>query len=840
MQQRLGRYRILGSIARGGGGEVFRAVDPSRGREVALKVLRGRGQRKVQRLTREAESLLRLEHPHVVEVLDVGQHEGALFLAMELLEESLEDRLQRQGPLEPRAAAQLARKLALALAHAHRCGLLHRDLKPSNVLFTRDGEPKLADFGLARDVDEGSARLTRSGAYLGTPGYWSPEQAQGRRGGQGPHTDVYGLGATLYAALTGEPPFEPTSIPEAVAFSLQAAPRPSQVNRAVDGRLDAVVARCLAPEPSERYRDGDALARALGDYLEGRGPRAYPRGLLIAVLAVVVALAAGLGVALWPVASRAEPSVTQDPLADARAALVAGRFEAALEHLTGLESPEAEQARGEALVWLDRFDEAEVVFRALAGADDPARATLGLAVAQLGQSKCASGWRDLLTVPSSLDDDVLFAYGSALAGYRHGDNEGGLQWCEPVLRRYPRHEGARVLELWLLTSNAQEWNALDRCEAWVAEDPNSPRARAELVNLYGNLGREDDFRAALAAAHRDFPDDLQIGLSFAAHEQREGRPGAAEALLADLMRAHPGSPTPHMKLADLLLERGEVDLAMREVDAAVALEPENPRALWRKATCLMAAKQLSLAVKASLDAVEDEFALSQPVVELGARLRQLGRDDLAERVFAGVLGRVPARQGAALCELGMTFLSVRESAWAEAAYRRAEPLLPAPALHGLVLSQADQGKLEDAQQAVMRLESLTVTPTVHVLAAHSLSRLGRLDEVQAHLDRLDEEAISFTHRSLQLRLLLELRRYAEAEAAAQRCLDAYPNVASAHLMWANVTVEAVGVLYEQARPEEGRIRVERVRRVLRDALRRGMTPSGRQHAEGMLRYLDGR
>jgi serine/threonine-protein kinase len=202
----IGRYRLVEQIGRGGMGEVWRAQAPD-GREVALKLLlagRGAGPDQRRRFGTEVRTQLRLRHPNLVALLDAGETDaGVPFLVLEWVPgETLAARLAREGPLHPRDAVELVRRLALALAHCHGQGVLHRDLKPENVLLRAgDGEPLLTDFGLARDLDVSLA--TRSGVSLGTPGWWSPEQAFGQTGAVGPRSDVYGLGALLYAALTG-------------------------------------------------------------------------------------------------------------------------------------------------------------------------------------------------------------------------------------------------------------------------------------------------------------------------------------------------------------------------------------------------------------------------------------------------------------------------------------------------------------------------------------------------------------------------------------------------------------------------------------------------------------
>ena len=217
--ERVGPYRILKELGRGGMGAVYEAATPN-GQRVALKVLLQGGSAlpaQRTRFEREARALAKVSHPNVVRLLDIGEHRGLPYMVLELHSGgTLADEL-RAGPLTPAAALELGLQLAAGVSAAHAQGVLHRDLKPDNVLM-EDGRALITDFGLAKDCRrEGETqRLTRSGVFLGSPGYWAPEQARGDPGAVGPATDVYGLGATLYAALACRPPIEGEGIFEIV------------------------------------------------------------------------------------------------------------------------------------------------------------------------------------------------------------------------------------------------------------------------------------------------------------------------------------------------------------------------------------------------------------------------------------------------------------------------------------------------------------------------------------------------------------------------------------------------------------------------------------------------
>jgi eukaryotic-like serine/threonine-protein kinase len=203
-------YEVLGELGRGGMGVVYRARHLRLDRLVALKLLRDgvhAAPDEVARFRHEAEVVARLQHPHIVQIFEVGEYDGRPFLALEFVAGgSLAQRL-RGNPLPARQAAGLLETLARAMHVAHQRDVVHRDLKPANVLLTADGTPKVTDFGLAKRLDS-VAGQTQTGVILGTPSYMAPEQAGGKREAVGPLADVYALGAVLYELLTGRPPFK--------------------------------------------------------------------------------------------------------------------------------------------------------------------------------------------------------------------------------------------------------------------------------------------------------------------------------------------------------------------------------------------------------------------------------------------------------------------------------------------------------------------------------------------------------------------------------------------------------------------------------------------------------
>jgi WD40 repeat protein len=300
----VGSYELLGEVARGGMGLVYKARHAKLNRIVALKMMLGgpqAGPAELARFRKEAEAAARLQHPNIVQIYEIGEQDGRPFLALEFIDGgSLADKVAGK-PQPARAAAELVETLARAIHHAHQRGVIHRDLKPANVLLQiadgsvpadkpatdsvpsaicspRPAIPKITDFGLAKRFDEAGTH-SRSGAIVGTPGYMSPEQARGDAEAIGPPTDVYGLGAILYELLTGRPPFQAAHALDTLEQVCTQEPvPPSRLYPRLPRDLETICLKCLQKESRKRYGNAEALAEDLRRFMAGEPIQARPIG----------------------------------------------------------------------------------------------------------------------------------------------------------------------------------------------------------------------------------------------------------------------------------------------------------------------------------------------------------------------------------------------------------------------------------------------------------------------------------------------------------------------------------------------------------------------------------
>jgi WD40 repeat protein/HEAT repeat protein len=373
-----GDYELLEEIARGGMGVVYRARQVSLNREVAVKlILAGEyaGGRDIRRFKAEAEAAANLDHPNILPIFEVGEHQGQQYFSMKLVAGgSLSDRLGHKPDAAVRPLVALLSKVCHAVHFAHQRRILHRDLKPSNILLDADGTPYVTDFGLAKKVDAPS-ELTQSGALVGTPSYMPPEQARGEKRVT-TAGDVYSLGAILYEMLTGRPPFRAETVLDTVLQVLEKDPdHPRTVNPSADRDLSVIALKCLDKDPARRYPSAAALADDLERWAQGepilaRPVPAWEKGwkwakrhpAAAALLAMcVVALAAGVaGLAVSNRMIAQKQRETDAALRDRTAALadsaasLAGEQQARQATADALEQVKQEQAHTKAALAAER------------------------------------------------------------------------------------------------------------------------------------------------------------------------------------------------------------------------------------------------------------------------------------------------------------------------------------------------------------------------------------------------------------------------------------------------------------------------------------------------------
>jgi len=360
---RIPGYELLSTLGRGGMGVVYKARHQKLNRLVALKmILAGShaGAAELARFQVEAEAIARLQHPNIVQVHEIGEHEGKPFFSLEFCGGGSVAQKLGGTPLPAKEAAVLVRTLARAMQAAHDQQIIHRDLKPANVLLTKKGIPKITDFGLAKKLDE--AGQTQAGAVTGTPSYMAPEQAGGESSEVGPLADVYTLGAILYECLTGRPPFRAaTSLETILQVTMDEPVPPSQLQSKTPKDIETICLKCLQKKPDKRYATAMRFAEDLSRFLKGEPVLARPvgrverswrwcrRNPVVAGLLATVAATFILGtVVAWGFALRADANARQSDANAKRAETNAERVEREKANVVdALEKAQKETKRAE-------------------------------------------------------------------------------------------------------------------------------------------------------------------------------------------------------------------------------------------------------------------------------------------------------------------------------------------------------------------------------------------------------------------------------------------------------------------------------------------------------------
>ncbi len=703
--ERLGKFMILSELGRGSMGVVYEAFQEDLKRKVALKILPGNitlDAKQVRRFHREAESVARLRHDNVIQIYEVGQVDSTHYFAMELVDGRPLDAEAGRDREAILRAARIARDAARGLAHAHEKGVIHRDVKPGNLLVDRNGRVVVTDFGLARLTD--SASLTSTDAIVGTPKYMSPEQilAHAKRPVDG-RADIYSLGATLYHAVAGRPPFDAPTVQGFIKAILEERPpTPRRFNRQIPHDLATIVLRCLEKDPEDRYASAGELADDLDRLLSGERIHAKPKGTLalaaeavrrhkvIAATGTVAALALFLVLVLGGKAAEETERADQEKQRAAmqarlRAILDNRDYDVAVSDIEDLCAGEPENADGKlvrATVYrnraLARLREAPPFFDGVI--DDLERAgergsfwhLMALVEAgRLADATAAAG-----ALPARDPVRALALARVALEEGRHADAIALLQDPPPE----PQGDEAavfRALTLGLARKAMRHPEAADLLKeaneraAYVTMPWLRSRATAAFFEGGGNV---NDYLASLS---RTFADTLRLFAVF-----RDKLTGAevpvAQHLVSSVLRLADQAPVLPtalegiaqkrldeakgedravalllLAIARMNLDRRALALEALDEAEAVATPEVEPYVYWTRALALRLQGNLSLAVQAAQQAIElalslpEEFRDLQYLCEHAALLALEAPEDQAQRTARFLREQLEAmREGA--------------------------------------------------------------------------------------------------------------------------------------------------------------------------------------------------
>jgi serine/threonine-protein kinase len=742
-----GDYEVLGEMARGGMGVVYRARQRGLNRLVALKVVRAgewASPEEVRRFRNEAETVALLDHPSIVPVYEVGEQAGQLYFSMKLVEDGSLARQPDRFRDDPRAAASLLATVARAVHHAHQRGVLHRDLKPSNILLDEGGRPHVTDFGLARRVEADSS-LTQSGAIVGTPSYMAPEQATGQKGAVTTATDVYGLGAVLYALLTGRPPFQAESALDTLVQVREREPDPpGGVNSRVPRDLETICLKCLAKEPQRRYGSALALAEDLERFLAGQPIQARPVGvwergvkwarrrpLVVAAVAGLVvafiALGAGAGWVLSDRAARqreAQNKVreSEDKVRDALEAagpglrhgnpwdpaLIAAAQRAVAQLNSGLVGPDlrrkVEQLQKDVRMLADlerlRLDK----ISSLDGksvSNDPvpelanAFREYGIDVETLEPDVASALVRDSAiceTLVASLDD-----WASMLTGPAKKEQRQSLKRLLEVTRTADPDPWRDRLRGMLLSGDDSDLTQLAR-SAPVEELPRSTLVLLEHLVAVRSTASGPVMKL-VRRAQRRFPADFWINHTLA-YALQNGQPPQLEEAIGFFRAAvalRPGSYGTHVNLGRALSDKGDVDEAIDEYREAIHLKKDSAIAHMDFGVALRRKGMVEEAIAEYREAIRLKKDIASAHSNLGAALYVKGDVDEAIDECREAL-RLEKDDAVAHTNLGLALRAKGNVEEAIAEYREAIRLEVDLALAHNALGQAllDRGQVDGA------------------------------------------------------------------------------------------------------------------------------------------------
>lgn len=797
-------HEIVEVIGQGGMGIVYRANDLCLRRVVAVKTLISgvpTGPRQLERFLREAQAAAALLHPNIVQVHEVGNQDGVPYFTMEFVEGgSLADWFDA-APRSAAECAALVATLAEAAHFAHRSGIVHRDLKPSNVLLASDGTPKIVDFGVAcrLDCDPG---LTATSAPIGTPSYMSPEQARGESTAIGPRSDVYALGAILYEALTGRPPFRAESTVETLRqVQFDEPVPPTRFDPRLRRDLETICQKALQKDPERRYATAAELAADLRRFLQGEPIHARPAGRL----------------------ERAYKWTRRYP---ARAALIGSALVLAASVLG---AASWWNWRSKALEHAVRTDLERVGEFGARSDWDGARAALDRASARLDSFGCADLRADVARVKQDLDLvarlDSIRMNRSTANGARfddHGNKQRADQEYEVAFREAglgTTGDSSETLaaRVRLTTVSDALIRALDD---WAICAFGDPARRAWLLSAARHAdpdptGWRDRVRdpsswrdgarlAELVASAPTNGASLPLLLALADRMRESG--GDPVPFLRRLHRDHPDDYFVNQRIGDVLGERGDNE-CIRFLQAAVALRPEASVAWNHLGIALARLGHLDEAIAHLTHVVEQRPDFAASYANLGNAYGLAGKPDEAIRAFETAL-RLDPTSVSVRHNFGRLLIERGRVADAMRVFEEALALDPeyVDGLNGLGYALQESGRYEAAVAHLRRAVELDANhATAQNNLARSLAALGRHDEALAEYARAVELAPNDAVIRANLGLaLMRLGRNEDARRAFEISIELAPRYAAARSGLGIVLgelgqVDAAIVAFEKAR-----------------------------------------
>ena len=703
------RYEILSLLGVGGMGIVYQARDRTLGIDVALKLLRpevANDQEFLERFRKELLVARRVTHRNVVRIHDIGEDNGRYYMTMDLVKgRSLQELLKEKGTLELAEAADIVHQIAEALAEAHRQGVVHRDLKPANILLDTDGRAVMTDFGIARSLQ--TPGFTQTGTVLGTPHYLSPEQARGEQ--VDGRSDLYTLGILFVEMLSGKLPFPQGTLLEVLAHRMTGKTQSlEELGVQTPPAFNAVVDRCLARDPTQRYQNAEELIADLDD-LRRPGRRRRRRALAKAAVAIAALAVVGFGgVSLWRwLESRPVPAAVAPPAAPAPAEPAEPLHSVAV-------LPFPEESGSEDLAWAS-IGIAEMLASALAESESLRVVTsvrvvqmledLGFRSARLrddeirqlaetfqvnrlvtGRLRSAG---EQIQIEVSLVEADQPGSPSRVIGSRTGSAEELFDLVEQLgaslreslevppiasaqtaatpsaaaMKAYA--ESVQQLALGDSTGAAQ---ALERA---VSEDAGFTPAWMSLAGVYRDLGRHDEaVRAATAAVRSIGEQSGRVGFEARAQEALlRGDPEAAQSFLQQLVERYPNDAEARIALAEAYGLQGRFGEAVEALKRAVRVDPSEPHAWYLLGRYSIGAGDNRRAVDDYLVRAlvqqkkrKDDHGQAEVYNALGVGFQRLGELDQAIENYqtaAEISRRIDDRRGLArtLYNLGAIYLA---------------------------------------------------------------------------------------------------------------------------------------------------------------------------------------